>query len=129
FIDEPWFKNGAERARHADELDAAVGGWIARHDAAEVIRVFEEAEAAVAPIYDVSDVMQDPQYQALGSIVELPDEDLGQVKMQNVLFRMLGTPGAIRWPGRRLGQDNESVYAELGVSAERLQALRTAGVV
>jgi crotonobetainyl-CoA:carnitine CoA-transferase CaiB-like acyl-CoA transferase len=129
FLDEPWFASGAERAKHADELDAAVGGWIALHDAAEVIRVFEEAEAAVAPIYDVSDVLRDPQYEALGSIVDLPDEDLGRVKMQNVLFRMLDTPGAIRWPGRRIGQDNEAVYGELGISPERLGALRASGVV
>jgi crotonobetainyl-CoA:carnitine CoA-transferase CaiB-like acyl-CoA transferase len=128
-IDEPWFKSGTERARHADELDAAVGGWIERHDADDVIRAFEEAEAAVAPIYDASDVLRDPQYQALDSIVELPDEDLGRVKMQNVLFRMFGTPGAIRWPGRRLGQDNEAVYGALGISAERLRELRAAGVV
>jgi crotonobetainyl-CoA:carnitine CoA-transferase CaiB-like acyl-CoA transferase len=128
YVDEPWFKSGAERAKHADELDAAVGEWIARHDADEVIRVFDEAEAAVAPIYDVSDVMKDPQYQALQSIVELPDPELGHVKMQNVMFRMCGTPGAIRWPGRRLGEDNESVYGELGISAAELAGLKELGV-
>ncbi len=128
-IDEPWFKTGAERAQHADELDAAVGGWIARHDLDEVVRVFEEAEAAVAPIYDVADVMRDPQYQALESIISLPDEDLGQVKMQNLLFRMTGTPGRIRWAGRRVGQDNDTVYAELGISPRRLAELKAKGVV
>ena len=49
--------------------------------------------------------------------------------MQNVLCRMLGTPGRIRWAGRRLGQDNEAVYGELGVSPERLAELHAAGVV
>jgi crotonobetainyl-CoA:carnitine CoA-transferase CaiB-like acyl-CoA transferase len=128
-IDEPWFKSGAERAQHADELDHYVGDWIAQRDADEVTRAFEEAQAAVAPIYDVRDVLQDPQYAALESIISVPDDELGQVKMQNVLFRMLGTPGKVRWPGRRLGQDNDEVYAELGVSAERLGELRAAGVV
>lgn len=128
-IDEPWFKSGAERATHADELDAMVGGWIAERDADDVIRAFEEADAAVAPIYDVQQVMQDPQYRALESIVQVPDEDLGAVKMQNVLFRMMGTPGKIRWTGRKLGQDNEVVYGKLGISADRLSELRTQGVV
>jgi crotonobetainyl-CoA:carnitine CoA-transferase CaiB-like acyl-CoA transferase len=129
FLEEPWFASGAERAKHADELDAAVGGWIRRHSLDETVRAFEEAEAAVAPIYDVGDVMQDPQYRALHSIIDVPDEDLGQVKMQNVLFRMLGTPGQVRWAGRRVGQDNAEVYAELGVSAERLAELRAQGIV
>ncbi len=128
-IDEPWFQTGADRAKHADELDAAVGGWIAQRDMDEVVRAFEEAQAAVAPIYDVADVMQDPQYRALESIVAVPDEDLGQVKMQNVLFRMTGSPGRIRWAGRRVGQDNESVYAELGLTPARVDELKAKGVI
>lgn len=129
YIEQPWFRSGAERAKHADELDAAVGSWIAARDQDTVLRAFEEADAAVAPIYDVADVMRDPQYQALQSIIGVPDEELGLVKMQNVLFRMGTTPGAIRWAGRKLGQDNETVYAELGVDAERLAELRRKGVI
>ncbi len=129
FIDAPWFASGAERARHAAELDAAVGAWIAGRDLDEVVRTFEAADAAVAPIYDVADVLKDPQYQALGSIVSVPDRELGAVKMQNVLFRMLGTPGRVRWAGRRLGEDNAAVYGALGVTPERLAALRAEAVV
>jgi formyl-CoA transferase len=128
-IDQPWFASGAERARHTEVLDAAVGDWIAARDLDEVVRAFEAAEAAVAPIYDVADVMRDPQYRALGSILTVPDEDLGAVKMQNVLFRMLATPGRIRWAGRRLGQDNEAVFGELGVSGDELRELRDRRVV
>ena len=36
---------------------------------------------------------------ALESIITVPDEELGPLKMQNVLFRMLGTPGRVRWSG------------------------------
>jgi len=129
FIQEPWFASGAQRAVHADELDEAVASWVVERDLATVIRAFEEAEAAVAPIYDVADVLDDPQYRALGSIVTLEDEDLGKLRMQNLLFRMLGTPGAVRFGGRRLGQDNESVYGELGVSADRLSELRRNGTI
>jgi len=128
-IEAPWFAHGAERARHADELDAAVGAWIAARDLDEVIRAFEAAEAAVAPIYDVADVVADPQYRALGTILAVPDPELGVVRMQNVLFRLLGTPGRIRWAGRRLGEDNAAVYGELGVTADRLARLRAEGIV
>jgi crotonobetainyl-CoA:carnitine CoA-transferase CaiB-like acyl-CoA transferase len=128
-VEEPWFRSGSERAEHADLLDDAVGGWIARHDLAEVMRAFEKAQAAIAPIYDVADVMNDPQYRALDSIVSVPDDDLGQIKMQNVLFRMTETPGRIRWAGRRLGQDNEAVYGEIGVSPERIAELHAMGVI
>lgn len=128
-IDEPWFKSGAERAKHADLLDKLVGDWIAARPFDEVVRLFTEAEAAVAPIYDVSDVMKDSQFQALQSIISVPDEELGQVKMQNVLFRLSETPGSVRWAGRTLGQDNESVYGELGITREQLAELKAKNVI
>ena len=129
YIDQPWFGSGFERAKHADELDRAVSEWIVERDLPEVIQAFEEAEAAIAPIYDVSDVMKDPQYEALNSIISLSDEDLGSIKMQNVIYRMLGTPGKIRWAGRRKGQDNAAVYGELGITPEQLAELEAGGVV
>ncbi|MFN8534299.1 MAG: CoA transferase [Dehalococcoidia bacterium] len=128
-IDEPWFKSGAERAKRADLLDDMVGSWIGVHDLADVVQKFEAAEAAVAPIYDISDIFADPQYQALNSLVSVPDEDLGPIRMQNVMFRMSETPGQIRWSGHRLGQDNDSVYHELGLTADRLRDLREKGVI
>ncbi|QHC21688.1 CaiB/BaiF CoA transferase family protein [Streptomyces sp. GS7] len=126
---EPWFATGAGRARHADELDAAVGGWIARHDRAEVLAAFEEAEAAVAPVYDIRDVLADPQYRALGTLTEIPDDELGSVRMQNVLFRLSETPGAIRWAGRPHGADTDEVLTGLGMTAPEIAELRAAGAL
>ncbi len=126
-VDEPWFATA--RGTHADELDGWVASWILERDQAEVIRAFEEAEAAVAPIYDASDHLHDPQFAALETYVTVPDEELGPLKMQNVLFRMLGTPGKVRWSGRRVGQDTDTVLGELGLPAERIADLRARGVV
>jgi crotonobetainyl-CoA:carnitine CoA-transferase CaiB-like acyl-CoA transferase len=129
-IEQPWFASGAERARHAEELDAMVGGWIATRPFDEVVAAFEAAEAAVAPIYDIRQVMDDAQYQALGTIATVADPDLGALKMQNVMFRMSATPGAIRWAGRHKGEDNEAVYGELlGLGRDRLAVLAEQGVI
>ncbi|MEW2121238.1 CoA transferase [Streptomyces sp. NPDC005474] len=128
-IDEPWFATGADRARHTDVLDEAVGTWIARHSQSEVIAAFEKAEAAVAPIQDVREVMTDPQYQALGTITTLDDPDLGPIRMQNVLFRLSATPGAIRWAGRAHGADTTTVLTELGLTRPDIDALRTEGAL
>ncbi|MET7293975.1 CoA transferase [Streptomyces griseoloalbus] len=128
-IDEPWFATGADRARHADILDEAVGGWIARHTRVDVLAAFEKAEAAVAPVQDVRDVMADPQYQALNTITTVDDPELGPLRMQNVLFRLSGTPGAIRWAGRPHGADTEEVLTELGLAPADLAALRAEGAL
>ncbi|MFH8218999.1 CaiB/BaiF CoA transferase family protein [Streptomyces sp. NPDC018057] len=126
---EPWFATGSGRAAHADLLDEAVGGWIARHTRTEVMAAFEKAQAAVAPIQDVRDVVADPQYQALGTLTTLFDPELGRMRMQNVLFRLSDTPGAIRWAGRPHGADTEAVLSELGLTPEEVAALRAEGVL
>ncbi|MER5444316.1 CoA transferase [Streptomyces sp. NPDC002766] len=128
-IDEPWFATGADRAAHADVLDEAVGTWIAARTRTEVLAAFEKAEAAVAPIQDVRDVLTDPQYQALDTVTTLDDPDLGPLRMQNVLFRLSDTPGAIRWAGRAHGADTTEVLTELGLTAAELTALREEGAV
>lgn len=47
--------------------------------------------------------------------------------MQNVIFRMSETPGAIRWPGRGHGADTEDILREMGVTD--IASLREKGVV
>ncbi|WP_149822697.1 CaiB/BaiF CoA transferase family protein [Streptomyces tailanensis] len=128
-IDEPWFGSGADRARHADVLDDAVGVWIARHTREKVIDAFEKAEAAVAPIQDVRDVMADRQYRALDTITTIDDPDLGPLRMQNVLFRLSATPGAIRWAGRPHGADTKAILTELGLTETDIATLREEGAL
>lgn len=127
--EEPWFATGAQRAEHADVLDEAVGGWIAARDRAEVLAAFEKAEAAVAPVQDVRDVLADPQYHALDTVTTVDDPELGPLRMQNVLFRLSGTPGAIRWAGRPHGADTDAVLTELGLGPDELRALREEGAL
>ncbi|GAB3562014.1 CoA transferase [Amycolatopsis endophytica] len=128
-IGEPWFATGQGRVAHVEELDSAVARWIAERDSDEVIAAFEEAEAAIALVYDASDIVEDPQYQALRTFLDLPDEELGEVTLQNVQFRLSDTPGRIRWPGPAKGRHTDEVLGELGYDAARIAGLREAGVV
>ncbi|GAA2430603.1 CaiB/BaiF CoA transferase family protein [Streptomyces lavendulocolor] len=128
-IAEPWFAEGTTRAQHADVLDEAVGSWIARHTRDEAMAAFEKAEAAIAPIYDVRDVLADPQYQALDTVTEVADPDLGPVRMQNVLFRLSETPGSIRWTGRPHGADTDAVLTDLGLTESEIARLRSEGAL
>ena len=129
YVEQPWFASGHERAQHADELDDAVSSWIAARSTVDVLEAFEQAQAAVAPVYDVRGVMSDPQYAAIGTVRTVDDADLGPLKMQNVLFRLSETPGDIRWTGRSHGQDTSEVLDEIGITAEARADLKNRGIV
>jgi crotonobetainyl-CoA:carnitine CoA-transferase CaiB-like acyl-CoA transferase len=126
-ISEPWFSSGAGRVQHADELDGYVADWIAERTRDEVIAAFTETQAAIAPVYDVADLMSDPHVIDRETIITVEDPDLGPLRMQNVLFRMSDTPGAVRFTGRPLGADTDAVLGEeLGLD---LKGLRERGIV
>lgn len=128
-IDEPWFARGEDRARHADELDEAVGSWIAQRTRDEVVLAFEEANAAVAPIYEAGDIVSDPQFQALGTIHGIDDPELGHLKMQGPLFRLSDNDGVVAFTGRPHGADTDEVLGELGLDEQAIARLREEGAV
>jgi crotonobetainyl-CoA:carnitine CoA-transferase CaiB-like acyl-CoA transferase len=129
-IAEPWFKSGSTRADHSDILDKYVGDWIQSRDSSEVIKAFEDAEAAVAPIYDIRDILTDPQFIALKTILDVNDPQLGTIKMQNVIYRMSSTPGEIKWTGRPKGADTREILEyDLKLSKEQIDMLIALGVV
>ncbi len=128
-IVEPWFATGAGRAQHADELDATVAAWVAERTREEALAGFDAAQAAAAPVYDAADISKDPQFQALGTLHDIEDPELGHMQMQGPLFRMSGSDAVIGFTGRGHGADTDTVLAGLGFTAEDVARLRDEGAV
>jgi crotonobetainyl-CoA:carnitine CoA-transferase CaiB-like acyl-CoA transferase len=129
-IDEPWFTSGHGRAEHADLIDGYVGDWIAARTREDVLAAFEEAGAAIGPVYSAKDIVEDPHIRGTGMLTEVEDPDLGSLLMHNVLWRMSGTPGEIRFTGRRLGANTDTILIdELGCDRQWVAELRAQGVV
>lgn len=128
-VEEEWFATGRTRAEHADLLDGYVGGWIAERTRDEVVSSFEEAGAAVSPVYRPSDLLADPQVVATDMVTTVDDDELGPMRMQNVMWRMTRSPGAIRHTGRPAGADTDRVLTQLGRSPEDIDDLRARGVI
>jgi crotonobetainyl-CoA:carnitine CoA-transferase CaiB-like acyl-CoA transferase len=129
-IDEPWFATGSGRAEHTVEVDGAVASWIAVRSRAEVLEAFDRADAAIAPVYDVADLVADPHVRGRGILTTVADADLGPVLMQNLIARLSGSPGRIRFTGRAPGADTDGILTgELGLSPEVVADLRAGDIV
>lgn len=128
--EEPWFSDGRGRVEHVELLDGYISDWISQRSRSEVLEAFEKAEAAIAPIYDARDIVEDEHISETKMLVEVDDPDLGKVLMHNVMWRMSASPGSIKWAGRSLGADTDEILGlELGLTPERLAELRSMGVI
>ncbi len=111
---DPRFSSAPARRENADELDMLVADWIRRRPLHAVLERFDAMEAPIAPVYDASQILDDPHYRARGSFVRCPDPDLGEVTIPGIVARLSRTPGSIRWTGPTdVGADTEEVLAEL----------------
>jgi len=128
--DDPRFETHSGRAEHADELDERIGEWMARHDREEVIETFEEHDAAIAPIYDVEDIFEDPHLRERDALVTVEDDDLGELTMNGVFPKLSETPGRVDHAGPRLGEHTLEVLLErTDAATEELERLHEDGVI
>ena len=87
--DDPRFATSESRAGHRDELDQHRGArGSAPGSIAEVLAAFDAAEAAIAPVYSMHDLMADPHVIARGVFVEVDG-----VVMQGPVARVAADAG------------------------------------
>ncbi len=126
---EPRFSTNQQRVAHRAELDQILSNEIAKHTIAELDQMLEANEVGFSPIYDIADIFRDPHYAARKAIIDVPDAELGSVRMQSVVPAFSRTPGAVHHAGPSLGQHNADVFRELGLTDTQVEGLRAAGVV
>jgi crotonobetainyl-CoA:carnitine CoA-transferase CaiB-like acyl-CoA transferase len=89
-----------------------------------------EAEGVPSgPINTYPEALADPHTLARDMVVDLVHPGAGPIKNLGVPVKLSDTPGAVDRPAPLLGQDNETILAELGYDERQRQALRAAGVV
>ena len=128
-IDDPRYRTNALRVTHRQGLDAIIGGFIGQRTQVDNVRFFEQREVTIGPIYDISQIIQDPHVLERELIAEYPDPDMGSLPMHHVVPRLSATPGSVRTPAPMIGQHNRAVLAAIGIDAERYAELLASGAV
>ncbi len=123
------FASNDTRVANNDLVDAALAGAIGSRSLDEMSRLFETRDLTASPVYDIADITKDPHVVARGILVDVPDPELGTVRMTAPTPRLGETPAAIPWTGPALGAHNREVYEALGLDAAELDALTRDGII
>ncbi len=129
-LEDPRFADILSVQKNSDEVDGIIAEWTSERTLEEIEAALKEADVPAARIYTMADAFNDPHYAAREAIIEIPDDDIGSVKVVNVVPRLSGTPGVIRKAGGQNGADTRVVLSEmLGFDDATIDALAAEGVI
>lgn len=111
-LDEATYQTWESQNRGRDDIDAALGRWVSEHDTEHCLAAMREFSVSGDRIFSVEDIVADEIYAEREDIITVEDSELGPVRMQNVVPKMLHHPGRVWRQAPGLGQDNLEVYSE-----------------
>ena len=83
----------------------------------------------IGKVYDLDEVLSDPQVLHRQMVIELKDPSLGKIKQVGIPIKLSETPGKVRSLSPLLGQHTEQILLELNYSEEEIQSLHQTGVI
>jgi crotonobetainyl-CoA:carnitine CoA-transferase CaiB-like acyl-CoA transferase len=119
------------RAANADEDAArrAVEAVIKTKTRDEWYEILVKADVCVGKVYDVEEMVQDPQVTHRQMVVDVEHPRHGKVRQFGVAIKMSETPGTVRSAAPVSGEHTDAVLKDLGMDADRIAALRAKGAV
>ena len=105
---DPRFMSFQARFENRVALEELTRNWISSRPSAEVISIIDAADAAIAPVYSMQQVIEDPHFIERESFTRVDG-----ILMQNLVARMSKTPGKINSVGPKLGEHTEEIVDEL----------------
>ncbi|MFV1944101.1 CaiB/BaiF CoA-transferase family protein [Pseudomonas luteola] len=126
---DPRFTRNADRVRNRE----AVIGLLAEHflsDTADnwVARIHAR-KVPVGVINDIGRALAEPQVLARNMLIEIPHAMNPQFRMVGSPLKLSDTPVEYQRPAPRLGEHTDAVLSRLGLSEERLVALKADGII
>ncbi|MDQ4060070.1 MAG: CoA transferase [Pseudomonadota bacterium] len=129
-ITDERYATNAARIRHRGEVNGIVADWTSTMTRDEALTRCAQAEVPCGPVYAIDEIFEDPHYKARGNILQCEDPRVGTIAIPNVVPRLEGTPGRVRWLGPPLGSHTDEVLSGvLNLDAARIDALRRDGIV
>jgi formyl-CoA transferase len=126
---DPALGSNAGRVVHVNAIDQAIGAWTECRTIDEVLEELDRASVPVSRIYTAADIASDPHYQARGMLDTVSLDNGGSIVVPGVVPKLSASFPSAKRRAPVVGQDTETVLANLGVSATELDRLEGCGVI
>lgn len=127
--ERPDLASNTGRVASVAEIDGAIGQWTSERTVSEVLAALDAAQVPVGRIYTARDIAEDPHYRAREMILTQRTREGYDVEVPGIVPKLSVTPGGVRSPAPRLGEDTDAVLRELGHTDEQIAALRQRGLI
>lgn len=130
WMENPKYATNPKRVENRDELVEVLSEIFKTKSRDEWLRMLEEHDVPCAPVYEVSEVLSDPQVMHREMIVEVDHPTIGKLKQLGIPMKFSETPCRIKYPPPLLGQHTEEILKELlEYSDEEIEELKREGVI
>jgi formyl-CoA transferase len=126
---DPRYDTMAKRTAARAELNALIADRLRLRTTAEWVAAFNEAGVPAGPVYRVDETFADPQVRHLDLVAGVEHPVLGRLDLVRAPVTTSRGAASVRAPSPEPGQHTAEVLAELGISPEQVDDLRTRGVV
>jgi crotonobetainyl-CoA:carnitine CoA-transferase CaiB-like acyl-CoA transferase len=128
-LEDERFKTPALRDENADIRLNLIQEALLERDAAEWLETLEEAGVPCAPVLTRRQMIDHPQVQASGIVIEHDHPHAGRLRQARPAARFEGTPTAIRYGGPLLGEHTYDLLGEIGYSEPEIDAMVNSGAL
>jgi crotonobetainyl-CoA:carnitine CoA-transferase CaiB-like acyl-CoA transferase len=128
-IDHPDYKNGAQRSKNRDALNAAIEAKTVGKTSAEWIDIFNKAGVPCGPIYTIDQTFADEQVKHLGIAQNATRPDGKQQTFVGQPVALSRTPSKIVATPPNIGQHTDEVLKEFGFADKEIAELHAAKAV
>ncbi|MBI4215835.1 MAG: CoA transferase [Chloroflexi bacterium] len=126
---DPRFTDRDARGRHFKAIEPEVRAWMMARTRQEIYHAGQALSCPVAPVLRADEVLADSQLNFRDFFVEVAHPATGPVRYPGAPFKLSETPWRVGRPAPLLGQDNDEIYARLGLGPTERARLAEQGVI